>query len=698
MLTNGEVYFQSVKLPKDLGICFRSFTSSYNVESVSSDCPGTELWSLTKSVAGAGEESTFSECLLGVPLDMARWFALVRIWTPWLSPRHGKTFFRTDEDAIMCSFLRRDGLHLVLLAVSGIENMLTVFKHDGHGGVVISARNESAESSTARILVAVGYTHETALAACMYRARRMVSGYSKKDDKIPDGAQVVEGKDAHANWMEEWYDGLTYCTWNGLGQNLTDKKIFDALDSLEENNIKITNLIIDDNWQSLDNPGAFQDGRGMTDFEANTEGFPRGLEKTVIDIRDKHPSIDHVAVWHAILGYWGGISPAGSLAKKYKTKVVRKQDLGRVKGGEMTVIVGEDIQKFYDEFYDFLHKCRIDGVKTDAQFFLDLLRDPEDRRALIPAYQDAWEISYLRYFKNRAISCMSQVPQIIFHNQLPTNKPRIMLRNSDDFFPEIPSSHPWHIFTNAFAALLTQHLNIVPDWDMFQTYHEYSSFHAAARCVSGGPIYFTDEPGKHGVGLIRQMTAQSNRDKSVILRPSQVGKVILTGLYTAYEEQRLLKIGTYHGHADTGSGILGVFNISPAPLSEFVMLREFGGVKEDQSYVVRAHTTGEITEPLRLSDALPLVSLFLEPKSWEILTAYPLLPFIKNAAATAASSGTISIALLGLFGKMSGAAAILSSSIGEDRPDRLKMTVNIKALGVLGRFPMAFSLLAHFYM
>ena len=677
-LTNGELYFQSATIPQDLGSYFHSFTSSYNVESVKSDVPGTELWSLTHSVGGAGKESTFSENLLGVPLDVTRWFALVRIWSPWLSPRHGKTSFKTDEDAVVCSFLRRDGLHLVLLAISGMENMLTVFKDDGQGGVIVSARNDSADTSTARVLAATGRSHETALAACMYHARRIVSGWSNVSNEEKEVPKASEEGDVHANWLEEWYDGLTYCTWNGLGQNLTDKKIFDALDSLESNDIKITNLIIDDNWQSLDNPGAKQDRRGMTEFDANKEGFPRGLEKTVTDIRDKHPSIDHVAVWHAMLGYWGAISPTGAIAKKYKTKVVRRTN------GEMTVIVGEDIQRFYDDFYDFLHRSRIDGVKTDAQFFLDLLVDPEDRRDLIPAYQDAWEISYLRYFKNRAISCMSQIPQIIFHSQLPTNKPRIMMRNSDDFFPEIPSSHPWHIFTNAFAALLNQHLNILPDWDMFQTYHEYSSFHGAARCVSGGPIYFTDEPGKHGIDLIKQMTAQSNKGKTVILRPSTVGKVISTGLYTAYEEQRLLKIGTYHGHADTGSGILGVFNVSQAPLSELVMLREFAGVEEEQDYVVRAHTTGEITEPLRLTDALPLVSLFLEPKSWEILTAYPLLA-IENPAATSTSSNVTNIALLGLLGKMSGAAAILSSTIEEHPSKRMRISATMKALGVIGR-------------
>src|SRR5699024_3505069 len=153
----------------------------------------------------------------------------------------------------------------------------------------------------------------------------------------------------------------------------------------------------------------------------------------------------------------------------------------------------DDIQTFYDEFYSYLTSVGIDAVKTDAQFFLDLLEDSEDRRRFIASYQDAWSIASLKHFSTRSISCMSTFPQAIFHSQLPDNKSNIPLRNSDDFFPEVPASHQWHVFCNAHNALLTRFLNVLPDWDMFQTSHPYASFHAAARCVSGGPIYITDE-------------------------------------------------------------------------------------------------------------------------------------------------------------------------------------------------------------
>lgn len=211
----------------------------------------------------------------------------------------------------------------------------------------------------------------------------------------------------------------------------------------------------------------------------------------------------------------------------------------------MTVVAKEDVLQFYDDFYRFLSDCGIDGVKTDAQFMPDTWVSAKARRELLHTYLDAWIISSLRHFSIKAISCMSQNPQNLFYAQLPRNRPAILVRNSDDFFPSIPASHPWHVWTNAHNTLLTQHLNVLPDWDMFQTVHDYSGFHAAARCVSGGPIYITDVPGQHDIDLIRQMSGLTPRGKTVIFRPSVLGKSI--DQYVGYHDNSLLKVGAYHG-------------------------------------------------------------------------------------------------------------------------------------------------------
>lgn len=68
---------------------------------------------------------------------MARWFALIRIWTPWLAPRQGKSHFNLDKEAVTCSFLSSEGKHIVLLAISGVDDVMTLFKSDTDGRVVL---------------------------------------------------------------------------------------------------------------------------------------------------------------------------------------------------------------------------------------------------------------------------------------------------------------------------------------------------------------------------------------------------------------------------------------------------------------------------------------------------------------------------------------------------------------------------------
>lgn len=365
-LSDGALYFQPQAPPEGLQNYLKGYSQDFSVNRVKSETPHTQLWSLTSSVEAAeGKSSGVTETSLGVPRSFSRWFSLVRIWSPWLGPRHGEGQFSPTEDAVLSSFLRMDGLHLVLLAVSGVEEVLTVFKPGGDGNVIVHSRNDSTEKGQARVLAAVGTTFNTALASVMYHARKVVRGDDLMTHADREEMQDALEKNVKTERMENWYDGLTYCTWNALGQDLNEQKIFDALNILKDNGISstlqarvvnifltsrpVTNLIIDDNWQSLDNHGQSQFQRGWTDFEANTEGFPNGLKHTAIGIREQHPNIQHIAVWHALLGYWGGVSPTGNIAKTYKTRKVRKAE--GLTGGEMTVVHEDDVPRMYDDFY-----------------------------------------------------------------------------------------------------------------------------------------------------------------------------------------------------------------------------------------------------------------------------------------------------------------------------------------------------------
>ena len=139
-------------------------------------------------------------------------------------------------------------------------------------------------------------------------------------------------------------------------------------------------------------------------------------------------------------------------------------------------------------------------------------------------------------------------------------------------------------------------------------------------------------------------------------------------------------MGTFTGGVG-GTGILALFNVSERPLSELVNLNAFPGVERGDEYVVRSHTTGEVTRPMKLTDKTPVISLEMEVKGYEILSAYPLLALPTTPGA---SSSATKVAVLGLLGKMTGAAAVVRSATRREGNGKLRIELALKALGTLG--------------
>lgn len=178
------------------------------------------------------------------------------------------------------------------------------------------------------------------------------------------------------------------------------------------------------------------------------------------------------------------------------------------------------------------------------------------------------------------------------------------------------------------------------------------------------------------------MTARTTKNKTIILRPPVIGKTV--EIYTGYEEERLLKVGTFTSGTG-GTGIVALFNVSQRPLSEIVNINSFPGIEREQEYVVRAHTTGEMSRSMRLDSETPIVSLEVEVKGYEILSAFPLRPVTLPSCQTSNSTPTATkVGVLGLLGKMTGAAAVLSTCGKVAKNGRLQIEVVLKALGVVG--------------
>lgn len=136
------------------------------------------------------------------------------------------------------------------------------------------------------------------------------------------------------------------------------------------------------------------------------------------------------------------------------------------------------------------------------------------------------------------------------------------------------------------------------------------------------------------------------------------------------------------GPAVTGTGIIGLFNISSRPLTELVPLGSFPGVISSMKYIVRAHTSGRVSQPASpgqgAAGSSDLMVVSLAPGGHEIMTAYPLVAFDSE------TKGKVYAANLGLVGKMTGAAAIVRTDLSLEHDGKVQLKTSLKALGVLG--------------
>ncbi|CCD49099.1 glycoside hydrolase family 36 protein [Botrytis cinerea T4] len=707
---NAEIIFQSATVPSS---SIEEYISSlsvdlhveYNGQHGASNSP---VWTLKYPIhapVASATESSIRRTTIGFPKHVVRYFALVKRMNFWLVPRHGISKFDLGEDdcqfytgntepkAILVSFLTSDGMNFVMLALS-MNGVVTMLTSGENGSIEFVGKNENEQQRDGTIICAVGKTVEEGITAVMDHAKKVVQ-LSLNTEPITSGKleRSLASKD-----QKSFHDELVYCTWNSLGPTLTSTTLLAALDDLGNSSIYPSTIIIDDGWQSTTPFGSetFPNQHRWSRFEASSTSFPEGLGDLSLRIRKSYPWIRNIGVWHGIFGYWGGIEPESEIGRKYKLRWV---EINNTRRSGMWVIDVCDVRRFYDDFYSFLVDSGINAVKLDTQGLLDDLKNAKDRRELIPAYQDAIHASLLSHFEDRVISCMSQYPANIFSPQIllsssahPANK--IAMRNSDDFWPNDPATHAWHIHTNSHTAHLTTHLeNIIPDWDMFQTSSQtlhYSSYHAAARALSGGLLSITDTPSHHDTSIISRLSCtpfpsslSSTPSPPTILHTHPAKS---TSVYPNSHSPRTLKLQT--STLQTNIKVLGLFNpFSSHSLTEIIGLEDFFPLshslhshREDPTdehpetqetgnqYIIHSSSNNQLSPPISLHSRGTNASRFiitLPESGWEILTACRVYTIPLPLPATSLSnpdSRTISISIIGLLEKFIGAAAIIKSS------------------------------------
>lgn len=291
----------------------------------------------------------------------------------------------------------------------------------------------------------------------------------------------------------EPFTRIGFCTWNTFYENQTAANLASAALAFKAAVFPLGFFIIDAGWQDYSGESIFF--QKLRSFSPDKTKLPDGLQSVVAAIKSA-TGAQWVGAWHALQGVPGGVDPTSDLARE------QAAHLWTGAGGTLLPDPTSDRGRgFYDAFYRRLKAAGIDLVKVDFQNWLE-----PPMRGRVPIFQGMQQAIYNLHaaakdaFGDRVINCMSMGANALF-NLRDTN----IVRNSLDYLlPAGSIGHRRHIVNNLFNSLAVQQV-AYPDFDMFEAYGEFATYHSVLRALSGGPVYFTGDVKKQDWALLRRL-------------------------------------------------------------------------------------------------------------------------------------------------------------------------------------------------
>lgn len=294
--------------------------------------------------------------------------------------------------------------------------------------------------------------------------------------------------------------------------------------------------------------------------EAVHSGKPEDLASVVAHLRTKL-DVDYIYCWHGLSAYWSGVCPESPAMRKYRPRLVYARPPRSLREIEPSMLWNPSVLGGLGAVYDpaplfrdmhtYLAAAGVTGVKVDCQAGVGMVGSVTGGGSAVAArYHAALEASVAEHFPdNDAINCMCHSTENIYRW-----KDTAVARASDDFFPTDTASHMPHVAACAFNGLFISALAL-PDFDMFQSRHVVASLHAAARAVSGGPVYVSDAPGHHNFEILHQLVLPDGG----VLRALLPGRPTRDCLFldVLRDGKSLLKIWNMNAH----TGVVGIFNL-----------------------------------------------------------------------------------------------------------------------------------------
>ncbi|GMH06877.1 hypothetical protein Nepgr_008717 [Nepenthes gracilis] len=522
-------------------------------------------------------------------------------------------------------------------------------------------------------------------------------------------------------------DKFGWCTWDAFYLTVHPRGVWEGVKGLVEGGCPPGLVLIDDGWQSIchdEDPITEQEGMNrtsageqmpcrLTKFEENSKfrdyvgpkgkdsgrgPNKKGMGAFVGDLKEEFKSVEHVYVWHAFCGYWGGLRP--NVEGLPKATVIKPklspglqmtmEDLAvdKIVNNGVGLVPPELAHKMYEGLHSHLESVGIDGVKVDVIHLLEMVCEEYGGRVdLAKAYYKAITASVKKHFKgNGVIASMEHCNDFMFLGTEAISLGRV----GDDFWCTDPSGDPngtfWlqgcHMVHCAYNSLWMGNF-IHPDWDMFQSTHPCAEFHAASRAISGGPIYISDSVGNHNFQLLKSLVLPDGS----ILRCEFYALPTRDSLFEdpLHDGKTMLKIWNLNKF----TGVLGVFNCQGggwcretrrnqcfSQYSKTVTCmaspRDVEWNNGNKPFPIGAEVFAMYfykAKKLALLKPSDLAEISLEPFNFELITVSPVITLPEKR---------IEFAPIGLVNMLNSGAAIKSLDLVGD----LKTTVRIRVKGV----------------
>ncbi|CAK9137569.1 unnamed protein product [Ilex paraguariensis] len=194
-------------------------------------------------------------------------------------------------------------------------------------------------------------------------------------------------------------DKFGWCTWDAFYLRVHPEGVWQGVKGLVEGGCPPGLVLIDDGWQSIchdDDPITDQEGINRTEageqmpcrlmkFEENYKfrdyQSPRvpsnkGMGAFVRDLKEEFKSIEHVYVWHALCGYWGGLRPGvpgmpecrviGPKLSEGLQMTMEDLAVDKIVNNGVGLVPPEKVHEMYEGLHSHLESAGIDGVKVDV--------------------------------------------------------------------------------------------------------------------------------------------------------------------------------------------------------------------------------------------------------------------------------------------------------------------------------------------